>query len=226
MQTKAEFIDEHWEEIIEIDSKMRHAANVAIKEFFGEDSNVPSLLKQEVFYPKSSVFGMLSSLAFSYSEKALDDRYLFARAMVELLLFLVIEQYALGDDAVIFAIDLEVLPMTVRIGMKGNKVEGEERYQVGSTLLRSYYSLMKSLPRTYEEMAGNHKVIKRKSFRLIWTRLKEPKRTKQEKEDIRFKESMSIQGEIASLCRAWNLSSGYQIDIPGWMTKTWEEPEA
>jgi hypothetical protein len=226
VQTKAEFIDEHWDEILEIDLKMRHVANVAIKEFFGEDSNVPSLLRQEDFDPKSSVFGMLSHLAYCYSYKALSERHLFARSMVEFLIFLVIQQSALGDDAVAFAIDLEVLPMTIRIGMKGNKVEGEERYQVGSTLLRSYYSLMKSLPSTYEEMAGNHKVIKRKSFRLIWTRLKEPKRTKQEKEDIRFKESMSIQGEIEGLCRAWNLSPENQIDIAGWMTKTWEEPEA
>ncbi len=226
MQTKAEFIDEHWDEILEIDSKMRHAANVTIKEFFGEESDVPSLLNREEFDPKSSIFGMLSYLAYCYSYKALGERHLFARSMVELLIFLIIQQSALGDDAVTFAIDLEVLPMTFRIGMKGNKVEGDERYQVGSSLLRSYYSLIKSLPSTYEEMAGNQKVVKRRAFRLLWTRFKEPKRTEQEKEDTRFKESMSIQGEIAKLCRAWNLSSDYQIDMAGWMTKTWEEPDA
>jgi hypothetical protein len=218
VQTRAEFIEEHWEEALAIDAKMRDAAVACVKNFLGEGQEVPVLLSKDKLIASESTTAHFMNLAYWYSLKALDQRYLYSRVGIEFLFMLIIRQATLGEAAVVVS---NTTKYTSKIFFKVWRIpknNGADRLQFGQSLTQIHYEMLGKIPRSYRKMREMEQIVKRKMPAHIWkTLIRQRRRTKEESEAKREREAQAIQVEIKTICDEWGLECLPEADFDGWM---------
>ncbi len=222
MQTREEFIDAHWEEALVIDARMREAAKACVKNFLGEEQEIPVLISQEALAKYDSSIDYFVLLAYAYSMTTLDQRILKSRSFIEVHFQMIILQSAIGDECVKVVASTDYAKFSIRKAMLGNKVNGEDRKQVGLELSRMQFSMFQSLPISYDEMTESNKAVPKKSALGIWTALWRKSLTNEQRIEREEKQAAGVQGEIARICKVWNLKCEGPIDLTSWMLTDFE----
>ena len=221
-----EFIEEHWEEALVIDSKMREAAVACVKNFLGKEQEVGSLLTRDLGAEYETAADLYIDLSYRYSLKALDQRFVKSRPYVEMLFQLCILQASLGDDAVIIVACQDPTTITLKKAFQSQNATGKDRYQVGTESLRLVYDNLGRLLISPSEIHDTRKNIAKKALKSLWAMLWRKKRSDQEKADAKEKQSEGIQRCIKQICEDWGIDCLPELDFDGWMFEKFPTEES
>lgn len=217
MLTRKEFIENHWEEALVIDAKMREAAVACVKNFLGEDQILSSLLRKEDLIASNRAITYFSLLAYRYSLKALDLRVLKMRSFIEGLFQLVILQSAVGNESAAIVARVDYAEFSISKARLGNKAIGADRVQAGIEQIRMIYRLFKALPTSYDEMESHAREFPRRSVKELWIGMWRKSKTEAKSSEQKEFQGESIQLEIARICDVWHIQRESSMDMEGWL---------
>ena len=217
MQSRAEFVDKHWEEAVVIDAKMREAAVACVKNFLGEDQDVPTYLTRERLEKCASAVDIFIHLGYCYALIALDQRFLKQRTFIEQLFNLCIIQAALGESSVVVVIRSDARKLTPMMAIRSRTAQGMDRLQISREIVRFTYDQLGYLPKTPIEVQRVFYPQLLNALHGLWKALWRKKRTDEERERAKDEQADGVQRCIESICMDWKIECLPEVRPGSWM---------